>query len=228
MNSKSPIYHFLVVLMSVWASQGDTIPVGMSIDTSPLIGLPSGPFYLNFQLQDGSGGGDANNTITIGEIYFDNTPGYPGPGPGTIYNRHLTDENVLNEFSIGLGNYTRGAAFGFYSTTEIEGGGVPDEFRLRILDSNKTPIPTLGPDDAFLVVDIDSANPTIRTFRTDPGRTSIDIAAPKFLPGVPIPEGSVPTGIVGAWWLSCLLIGQRQVKQQGFPFRRVLQYRSQT
>jgi hypothetical protein len=42
----------------------------VTVATSPLIGHPAGPFSLDFQLTDGSGLGDANNTATISNLSY--------------------------------------------------------------------------------------------------------------------------------------------------------------
>src|SRR5579871_5069955 len=42
----------------------------VSIDTSALMGNPGGPFSLDFQLTDGSGTNDGNNTATLSNFNF--------------------------------------------------------------------------------------------------------------------------------------------------------------
>jgi hypothetical protein len=52
------------------------------MDISPLMGSPPpGPFYIDFQLNDGRGIGDANNMVAIGNFQFDggNPMGNPSP-----------------------------------------------------------------------------------------------------------------------------------------------------
>src|SRR5947208_12977896 len=52
----------------------------VSLDTSGLMGHPAGPFYIDFQLNDGSGNFTIGvNTVTIGNFTF----GPPGGATGT-------------------------------------------------------------------------------------------------------------------------------------------------
>ena len=76
-------------------------------DTSPLMGSPPpGPFYIDFQLNDGRGIGDANNMVAIGNFQFDggNPMGNPLPPIGGAMGDlsssvTITDSSFLNEFT---------------------------------------------------------------------------------------------------------------------------------
>src|SRR5882724_5965142 len=46
------------------------IAVNITLNTSGLIAKSSGPFYLDFQLNDGSGTGDGSNTVTLSHFNF--------------------------------------------------------------------------------------------------------------------------------------------------------------
>ncbi|HZL66130.1 MAG TPA: hypothetical protein VFC29_02245, partial [Candidatus Limnocylindrales bacterium] len=66
------------------------------------------------------------------------------------------------------------------------------------LDSSGAQLPTLSFFDAFVEIDLDSANPAIQTFASDPSRNSvaggapINLSAPEFTSGTPTPEpGSI-------------------------------------
>src|SRR5271167_1357003 len=52
------------------AARADVINYDMSMNTAPLIGHPAGPFSLEFQLNDGSGTGDDNNTAVLSNFTF--------------------------------------------------------------------------------------------------------------------------------------------------------------
>jgi hypothetical protein len=187
----------LTLAFTVLPARGSTFPVGIFIDTSPLIG--QGSFNLDFELLDGSSAGDANNTATIQAIYFSGgePPFYQGEAP--VFGITLTDTAVFNQFLQPLPSDTFGASMAFSTTTELDSGGTADQFSIKILDWSGTPIPTVGPDDAFLILKIDSANPIFQTFRSDLGRTAIDIAAPTVDPdAIPVPESVVPTTLVAA------------------------------
>ncbi len=162
----------------------------VSLNTTPLMGHPAAPFSVDFQLNDGSGIGDANNTATINNFAFGGgapagsptlTGGASGDLSGTIT---LTDSSFLNEF---FQEFTPGSTLDFevQLTTNVDAGPTPDQFSFAILDSTLTEIPTLGPGDAFLIVDINSTNPSIQTFASDPstppagGGSGISISAPQ-------------------------------------------------
>src|SRR6185312_13251794 len=54
----------------------------VTLNTAPLIGDTAGPFSLVFQLTDGSGIGDGNNTVTISNFQFGS--GGPSGSPTTF------------------------------------------------------------------------------------------------------------------------------------------------
>src|SRR5579859_8130563 len=80
----------------------------VTLDTSPLIGHPAGPFSLNFQFTDGQGTGDANNTVTLSSFAFGGGSAAGGPsltggasgslGSGVV----LTDSAFFNAFTEGF------------------------------------------------------------------------------------------------------------------------------
>jgi hypothetical protein len=154
----------------------------VSLDTSPLIGEPSGPFSLDFQFTDGNGLGDGNNSVVLSNFQFGTggsasgnpTPGTTGDLSSTV---SLKDSSFFTEFTEGI---TPGDVLTFHVqlTTNMDSGGVPDEFAFGILDNTGAEIPTFDIGNALLVVDIDSSTPTWQTFGADPGQTSIALPAP--------------------------------------------------
>ena len=169
----------------------------IQLDTSPLIGHAAGPFSLNFQLNDGSGLGDANNTAFLSNFTFDGGaplggPAFVGGGTGNAGSSvTLTDSSFFNSFTQA---FTAGAMLGFRLslTTNVDAGGTPDQFSFAILDASGTEIPTQGlatvGSDVLLQIDINSQTPAVQTFGTDAfrlpnaGGGSIDIAAPVIIP----------------------------------------------
>jgi hypothetical protein len=118
----------------------------------------------------------------------------------------MTDNSFLNEFDE---NFNPGAALSFQLTLSTNPDiGAPDEFSLAILDSSGFEIPTLGPGNALLIVDIGAGTANVSAFATDTsqsppaGGPPIDIGAPQAAPLVSsVPEpGSflLLSGIVGA------------------------------
>ena len=143
----------------------------VSLDTSPLIG--EGPFFADFQLNDGSGSGDTNNTASLrnidlgggslGSIAISNG-GATGSLTSTMM---LTDSAFLNEFTQQF-NAGFTLTFNVSLTTNVDRGPTPDAFSFAILDNMLAPLPTSGLGDALLLININSSNPSIETFGTTP------------------------------------------------------------
>lgn len=175
----------------------------VSLDTSALIGSPAGPFALDFQFADGSGGGDGNNTALVSNFNFH---GGSWGGPASV---SLTDSSFFAEFSQ---TFTAGASLSFNVslTTAVDAGPTPDRFTFALLDKNGFEVPTLGFADEFLGVDLNSANPTIETYGTDTSRTLLDIAAPTT---APIPEPN--SALLAALLCGCGAVGLWVRRQRG-------------
>jgi hypothetical protein len=187
----------------------------VSMDTSPLINNPAGPFYIDFQLNDGSGIGDGNNTVTINNFLFPggNPVGSPlppiGGASGDLSSSvSITDKSFLNEFTQQF-NPGSGLSFRVNLTTNVDAGSTPDAFSFAILDNTLAPLPTTGLGDAFLLVDINQTHPAIDTFRSADG-SPIQLAAPQFsVISVPETGSSISMLLIGLGAIWCL--------RRGFP-----------
>ena len=173
----------------------------VSINTSALVGHPAGPFSLDFQLNDGSGTNDANNTTILSNFTFgvggsaSGSPMLTGGATGDLATQvMLTDSSFLNEFTQG---FTPGNSlmFNVMQTTNVDGGSTPDQFTLAIFDNVGAQLPTLSFFDVFVEVDINSPLPDVQSFASDTGRTpaaggdAINIPQPQITPlGGAIPE----------------------------------------
>jgi hypothetical protein len=154
-----------------------TATLDVSLDTSSLIGHAAGPFSIAFQLTDGNGYGDANNTATITNFMFGG--GKPsgsatvlgGAGGSLGSSVILDDSQFLNFFTQSFvpGTYL---AFRIVVTTNMDTGGIPDGLSFSILDSTGTEIPTLGGPslNVFLSLDLNTPTPTLTNFASDPSR----------------------------------------------------------
>lgn len=190
-----------LAILTSGLSFGDML-YNVVIDTSPLIGHSAGPFSLELQFNDGTGTGDANNSAFLSAFLF----GTGGPsGTASIFGGvtgnmgssvTMIDSSFFNQFIQG---FNPGATLSLQLalTTNVDAGGTPDEFSLSIVDSSGFEIPTFGPANALLIIDIDSATPTVSTFSTDTsqspnaGGPPINIGAPQIGPVVSsVPEPS--------------------------------------
>lgn len=174
-------------------------PITITLDTTPLGSHPAGPFFLSFQLNDGSGAGNGNNTASLTSFNFGagNAFGLPtlfGGATGDLTSGVLlTDTSFSNFFSQ---QFLPGSILSFTLnlSTNVELGPQPDQFSFAILDSSGFEIPYTGPFNAALVIDIDSANPVPQVFATDStvspfgGGDPIDMAAPGITSTVPEPS----------------------------------------
>lgn len=180
----------LALGLGTGAAGADEI-VSVSLDTSSLAG--SAGSELVFELTDGSGLGDANNTVTISNL----TLGGGTPGAIDLINTFggvtgdlgsgnvtLTDSSFLNVFAQFL---TPGSNVSFRMdlTTNVDAGPIPDGFFAYIYDPSGNPIDTTSDPsgfDSLLAVNFDSSTPEISDY--DPALVHVAGAAT----GVPEPN----------------------------------------
>lgn len=145
----------------------------VNLNTSSLMGHPAGPFFLEFQLTDGSGLDDANNTAILSNFSFGagsavGSPTLTGGASGSLSSSvTLTDSSFFNQF---IQQFTPGTVLSFTLalTTNVDSGPTPDLLSFSILDKTGIEIPTLaGFADVFLAANIDSTTPVLRTFDSD-------------------------------------------------------------
>jgi hypothetical protein len=195
-------------------SQAAPILYDVTIDTTALIGAPGGPFSLNFQLIDG--GGEVTNNATLGDFQFAGggavgSPTLAGGALGDLSSAvTLTDEggSFFNSFTQDFDPGTL-LRFTILLTMEIEPGGIPDQFSMGILRGG-IGIPTEF-FDAFMIIDINSSDPAIQSFGSDP-ISGLAIGAPSV---TPVPEPASLT-LVGTG----LLLAFRRRRQKRPTFRR--------
>ncbi len=182
----------------------------ISLDTASLIGHPAGPFVLAFQLTDGSGLGDGNNTVTATGFEFDSggasgSPTVLGNATGSISSGiTLRDSTFLSTFTQP---FTPGRTLRFVITLSgnIDAGNVPDHFAFSILDRTGAALPTLGGVglDVFLSIDVDSPMPSAQTFASDNAVTpnggggAIDTGVPGVDDTTPPVTNAAATGSAG-------------------------------
>jgi hypothetical protein len=186
---------FVALAAGAHSARADMI-YNISMDTSALVGNLAGPFYLDFQFNDGSGSFDGNNTVTVGGFNVAGvgaaTPS--GGGTGDLGSSVvLTDSGFFNEV---FQQFTPASTLQFQIglTTNVDPGPTPDEFTFGILwGSSLFDIPTTSANNAFLTVDITSPL-TITSSASDPNQSlganpGVNIAAPTAaLQGTAVPE----------------------------------------
>lgn len=154
------------------------IVFNVQLNTVPLIGSAAEPFSLLFQLTDGDGVA-ANNAATLSNFAFGSggtatgNPALTGGATGSLSTGvTLTDSAFVSEFEQGFAPGDL-LSFDVLLTTNFAGGsgGTPDLFSFALLDSSGAELPTLGPGEAFVSVNLNSASPVVQTFASDPNRT---------------------------------------------------------
>ncbi len=184
------IHHFLLItslLLSGWmfsplplAQAGQLYSV--SLNTSPLIGNPAGPFYVEFQLNDGSGTGDGNNTVELSNFQFGGSSAVGNPTTltgGTTGSLTtgvvITDSSFFNEF---IQQFSPGGilSFDLYLIPNLDSGPTPDQFSFAILDNQHLELPTESFSIAFLTIDFTSPL-SVQTFSSTSGSVSVSHSA---------------------------------------------------
>ena len=144
---------------------------------------------MDFQLNDGSGWGDANNIASLSHFTFGTGSSvgtgtsFGGTGGDLGSSVWLQDSDPLfNEFYQG---FTPGSwlSFDLSLTTHPDVGDTPDLFSFAILDGSLMNIQTqsLG-SDALLEINIDGSAPSVATFASLDGLVT--------LTATPVPEAS--------------------------------------
>ena len=181
-------------------ASGDTI-YNVTLDTAPLVGHLAGPFYVEVTFTDGSGVGDANNTVTMSNITFGGGSALGGPlvfggASGSLETGvAITDSSVLSLFSE---QFAPGLllSFSLGLTSNDDAGGTPDGFTFFLLDSSGVPIPTLAPfGDYFIGANLGSTGPIFNAYASDPNRAPsvgnpVSIPAPTITSVSSVPEPS--------------------------------------
>jgi hypothetical protein len=146
-HTKSLLFTVGIFCFAPSAVQAEIISYDISMNTAPLIGHAAAPFSLEFQLIDGNGTGDANNTAVLSNFTFSGgmpvgAPSLVGEATGDARSSiSITDSSFFNQF---IQQFTPGSELGFHLslTTNVDAGGVPDQFTFSILDSSGSELPT--------------------------------------------------------------------------------------
>src|SRR5262245_9556052 len=193
------------------------LPFHVSLDTSLLIDHPSRPFYVEFQLNDGSGTDDGNNTARIDNFQFGGGAAEPamdmsgGASGDLLTGVEITDSAFFNQF---LQQFRAGTELSFdvRLSTLVDLGPQPDQFSFAILDCARVEIPTTSPANALLSIDIND-RPAIQTFSGTPDGVLACTGAPSILLPAPrvtlIDEPGTPSLLVLATVLAVLARIQR-------------------
>ena len=163
---------FLVLLSSALALGGasalraDPFEFHVDLDTSGLLSADNAPFFLDFQLNEGSG--TLANSVTLSNFSFDSGASSGsammfGNATGSMASSitlSADSGSPFNELFQGFSTTTTGIHFNV-SISQNSPGATPDGFAVSVLTSeaNNPQIPTAAPDGVSLVtLDIGTAN----------------------------------------------------------------------
>ena len=206
---------FILVLLTSIMTFADVV----TLDTSSLIGNPSGPFTLDFTFIDGSGTGDGNNTITLSDFVLgagsltlsSSTGGVTvGASPFAVT---LTDTSFYNDVQFTFVPDTS-LSFDIDATSNPD-EGTPDTFTVGILDRDLNNIPTTNPNNgiAFVEYDLPTTDPTAGMQVILSGsapNNSDDVIIPAPTPSaVPEPSAIALLGLVFSIVTTRFLVGKR-------------------
>jgi hypothetical protein len=208
--------------ISVAVSAQAQLAYRFTVDTTPLIGHSAAPFYLDFQLNDGSGLGDGNNTAWLSNFNFHGgAPMGATAGMGSFTGNlssmvSLSDHSFLNEFyqAFTPGSFLQ---FDLNLTTRVDSGLFPDTFAFAILDGTLSNLPTLsGGSDLFALINITGPSSVVHTYASD-GSVAPAAGGPPIMLAAPmdraIPEPSM-YGCVAAVALALAAVVRRRSRSR--------------
>lgn len=201
---KSSILAAIVVAVGSTTAQAASVTVEFGLNTSSIVGL--GTFSLAFQLVDGSGTGDADNTVNLSNLNFSGGSAsgaamlFGGATGSVASGLSLTNSSPL--FNAAVQGFVPGQQLTFDATfTNNADTPFSDLFLLSILDPGGNGIPTFDTaNDSFLTVTLNGTTmklpdgvtaPPTSFFAANPAQTSYNLPA---VTAVPEPSNLVPLG----------------------------------
>jgi hypothetical protein len=182
-------------------------PLTLNLDTSLLTG---GNYYIDFQLNDGNGVGDGNNTAVISSFDFGGgaatgTATHFGGASGDLFTAvSLIDNDPFTEF---FQEFQAGSYLNFtVLLSNNPNGAIPDFFGFALLDENLMNLATysLG-SDQLLTVEINGGALAYQTYGSVGG-----IPAPTV--GASVPDGG-RTLVLLATALAAIVAARRQLRR---------------
>ncbi len=187
---------FVLLLLGGTTANAGQVDLQFNLNTSALEGL--GTFNLAFQLSDGSGTGDANNTVMLSDFdFYGGSAAAPpallfGGAAGSLQSGiSITDSDPF--FNAAIQGFTPGTNLSFVAifTNNADVGPFDDMFSLSLLDGDFNGIPTLDPsgNDTLITITLDGTmtpavpgfpgtdSPPVGVYATDLTQTDYNVPA---------------------------------------------------
>ena len=179
-------------LLASTQAQAGTLTYHFDVNTATLVGNVNSPFYLDFQLNYGSGTG---NSATIGNLTFTGgsltgTPNLFGNASGDLGTAALLSADSVNAFNEIFQQFSPGTSLGFdVSLTSNATTVTPDAFAFAILDKTTGQITTTDPLLGLSLVqaDIGTSGITIGSYAGVGDYDGVTVSV------TPVPEASTST-----------------------------------
>ena len=197
---KTSILVVALLLLGSATAMAGPVDLQFNLNTSSLVGL--GPFYLAFQLVDGSGTGDANNTVSLSDFGFHGgSTGatadalFGGASGSLLSGITLTDSNPF--FNAAIQSFTAGTALSFVAifTNNADVGPFNDMFMMSLLDGGGNGIPTTDAlNSSLITITLDGTlqpavpgfpgtnSPPVQVFGTDTSVTPYNLPPASIVP----------------------------------------------
>lgn len=144
------------LLVAPLAAEATQISIGL--DTSALIGGTTAPYYIEFQFTNGDGLN--NNSVTIGSFDFGGGSASGSPTLGGGVSGSLSSGLIMNDtlfFNYFYEAFIPGNFLSFMATiSDNYVDPTPDQFSFAILNNSLIEVPTQGPGNEFVNVDLKS------------------------------------------------------------------------
>jgi hypothetical protein len=193
--------HCGLFLLLIASSANANAIYTVTLDTSSLAAdTVSQPFYVAFEFVDGSGTGDANNSVFINNVQLGGGALLPpastfgnGVSGDLSTSVQLTDVDPFEYFAEAF-DPGSSLQFNLDLTTNLDAGSTQDELLFWILDDTQTPIPTSAADgqDELALFTIDTPSPDVATAGSPSG-----VPAPTVVSEAPEPS---------AFWLTAVAL----------------------
>jgi hypothetical protein len=172
----------LLAGLGMAASPAAATSIHVQVNTAPLIGNASAPFFLDFALTDGSGTLAGPNTVVVSNFNFAGGGGVGSPtligGAAGALATSVTLSDNANFFNEFFQQFTPGAVLGFDVTTTNNADPIsPDAFAFAILDKNLFNLPTTGLGDSLLLVNVKPSVIIAAASTTAPAGVTVAAAA---------------------------------------------------